>query len=72
MFWRDTTAKIKVATDMYAAYQAGTLKVEELIKRRICDSASEGKKIECQVVTECFKADVLMKLVADKVKELAK
>lgn len=72
MFWREATAKIKTAADLYAAYQKGALNVQDLLPRRICNTVSDGRKLECPVATECFNTATLTKLVAEKAKELAK
>lgn len=72
LFWREATAKVRTAAELYAAYQKGTLNVQDLLPRRICNTVSDGRKLECPVAAECFNTATLMKLVEEKSKELAK
>lgn len=72
MFWREATEKIKTAASLYAAYQKGELKVQDLLPRRICNTVSDGRKLECPVAVECFSTATLTKLVEEKAKELVK
>jgi hypothetical protein len=59
-YWNESYAKVLQAIDFLDAFNNGKLTGAELIAKRVCQSRTQGSKIECEQVSTCFDTSAIV------------